>query len=135
MIYTDFKGERLSTLGFGTMRMPLNGIGPEATVDETQMSKMVAYAIDHGVNYFDTAYSYHRFESEYVIGRILKHYPRSSFYLATKYPGHVVLPAYEPKRARDDVVYPHMNGNKMTLEAWRASSMNQTRTRAKTKSE
>jgi len=98
MIYKDFKGEKLSALGFGTMRMPLNGTGPEATVDETQMSKMVAYAIEHGVNYFDTAYSYHRFESEHIIGRILKQYPRTSFHLATKFPGHAILPTYEPER-------------------------------------
>ena len=67
-------------------------------VDETQMAEMVAYAIDHGVNYFDTAYTYHRFESEHVIGRILKQYQRSSFYLATKFPGHNILPNYEPER-------------------------------------
>ena len=58
---------------------------------------MVAYAIGHGVNYFDTAYPYHNGESERVIGRVLKDYPRDSYYLATKYPGHQILSSgYNP---------------------------------------
>ena len=96
MHYKDFNGVKLSALGFGTMRMPIKG-GDSAAVDEAQMTEMVAYAIRHGVNYFDTAYSYHKFQSEYVIGRILKQYPRESYYLATKFPGHVILPYYDPK--------------------------------------
>ena len=49
---------------------------------------MAAYAIEHGVNYFDTAWGYHGGQSELVMGRILKKYPRDSFYLATKFPGY-----------------------------------------------
>lgn len=88
MIYREFQDKKLSLLGFGTMRLPLN---PDGSIDEAQVRQMTRYAIDHGVNYFDTAYPYHNGESERVIGRALKDYPRDSYYLATKYPGHQIL--------------------------------------------
>ena len=49
---------------------------------------MVAKAMEAGVNYYDTAWGYHAGNSERVLGRILKQYPRDSFYLATKFPGY-----------------------------------------------
>ena len=88
MIYRDFQDKKLSALGFGTMRLPT---GPNGSIDEEQVRRMTRYAIDHGVNYFDTAYPYHNGNSERVIGRVLKDYPRDSYYLATKYPGHQIL--------------------------------------------
>ncbi len=88
MIYREFQDKKLSLLGFGTMRLPLN---PDGSIDEAQVRQMTRYAMDHGVNYFDTAYPYHNGESERVIGRVLKDYPRDSYYLATKYPGHQIL--------------------------------------------
>ena len=88
MIYTTFQEKQLSLLGFGTMRLPILSDG---NIDEPQVKEMTRYAIEHGVNYFDTAYPYHNSESERVIGRILSEYPRDSFYLATKYPGHQIL--------------------------------------------
>ncbi|MBQ7795366.1 MAG: aldo/keto reductase, partial [Lachnospiraceae bacterium] len=84
MIYRDFQDKKLSLLGFGTMRLPMNG----DVIDDAQVKEMVAYALEHGVNYFDTAYPYHNGESERAIGRALAEHPRDSFYLATKYPGH-----------------------------------------------
>ena len=81
MIYTDFHGEKLSLLGFGTMRLPLVPGGGPADIDEKTTADMVRYAMDHGVNYFDTAYPYHGGMSERVIGRVLKDYDRQSFYL------------------------------------------------------
>lgn len=87
MIYRNFKDKELSLLGFGAMRLPLNEDG---TVDEKQTEEMVAYAIDNGVNFFDTAYPYHSGESERIMGDILSGYPRDSYYLATKYPGHQI---------------------------------------------
>ena len=87
MIYNDFQGKQLSLLGFGTMRLPMAG----GIIDEAQVREMTRYAIDNGVNYFDTAYPYHAGESERVIGRVLKDYPRDSYYLADKYPGHQIL--------------------------------------------
>ena len=93
MIYSDFQGKQLSLLGFGTMRMPTDAAG---VVDEAQVAKMVACAMERGVNYFDTAYAYHGGESERVIGRALAKYPRESFYLATKFPGHQISEVYDP---------------------------------------
>ncbi len=88
MIYSDFQGKKLSALGFGTMRLPTDATG---AIDEAQVAQMTEFALRHGVNYFDTAYPYHGGESERVMGRVLKNYPRDSFYLATKYPGHQIL--------------------------------------------
>ena len=88
MIYNAFQDKQLPLLGFGAMRLPCHDDG---TIDEARVSDMVAYAMDHGVNYFDTAYPYHNGESERVIGRVLGKYPRDSYYLATKYPGHQIL--------------------------------------------
>lgn len=81
-------------LGFGTMRLPTL---PDGTIDEAQVKEMTAYAMAHGVNYFDTAYPYHSGDSERVIGRVLKEYPRESWYLATKFPGHQIAETYDPK--------------------------------------
>jgi len=86
MIYCDFKGLKLSTLGLGCMRFPLTG--PEQTdIDETATAQLIDYAIQNGINYFDTAWPYHGGNSEILIGKLLKAYPRDSYYLATKFPG------------------------------------------------
>ncbi len=95
MIYRDFQGEKISALAFGTMRLPL--IEGTKTIDEEKVAEMTEYAISHGVNYFDTAYPYHGGESERVIGRVLKKYPRESFNLATKFPGHQIMDSYDAK--------------------------------------
>lgn len=93
MIYNDFRDKKLSALGFGTMRLPLAEGG---AVDEAKVAEMVKYAMDNGVNYFDTAYPYHGGQSEIVIGKALSAYPRDSYYLATKYPGHQISSSYDP---------------------------------------
>ncbi len=78
-------GKAISLLGFGTMRLPyLNG--QEDLIDRELGEKMVDYAYNNGVNYFDTAYPYHRGKAEYFIGEALKKYPRDSFFLADKMP-------------------------------------------------
>lgn len=92
MIYTDFQDEKLSQLGFGTMRLPM----ADGVIDEAQVADMVRLAMENGVNYFDTAWPYHGGESERVIGRVLAQYPRESWYLATKYPGHQISSSYDP---------------------------------------
>ena len=93
MIRNDFKDKSLSRLGFGTMRLPTKADGQ---IDEAQVQEMVDYAMAHGVNYFDTAYPYHEGLSETVIGRCLSKYPRESFFLATKDPGHQIAERYDP---------------------------------------
>lgn len=85
MVYRDFQDLKLSALGFGAMRLPLTGDGQ---IDEEQTARMTAYAIEHGVNYFDTAYGYHDGKSEVVMGKVLSSYPRESYYLADKFPGY-----------------------------------------------
>ena len=90
MLYKDFKGLKLSSLGLGTMRLPNKGVNGDTPIDEEETAKMVEYAISKGINYFDTAWGYHNGESELVIGKVLQKYPRESFYLATKFPGYDV---------------------------------------------
>ncbi len=87
MVYKEFKGEKLSALGFGTMRLPQNS-KDDSDINVELTAKMAAYAIQNGVNYFDTAWGYHNGASETVIGEILSKYPRESFNLATKFPGY-----------------------------------------------
>ena len=87
MLYRDFKGLSLSRLGFGAMRLPCVD-GDDAAPDQAAVDEMVDYAIEHGVNYFDTAWGYHGGQSEVVLGRALARHPRDSFYLADKFPGY-----------------------------------------------
>ena len=92
MIYKAFQDLQLSQLGFGTMRLPLR---EDKSIDEELAAAMTDAAIRQGVNYFDTAWPYHSGKSETVIGKILQNYPRESFYLADKFPGHQIAPAYD----------------------------------------
>lgn len=87
MIYKDFRGKKLSALGMGAMRLP-TADGNDAAIDETATAEMVAYAMEHGINYYDTAWGYHGGQSEPIMGKLLSGYPRSSFYLASKFPGY-----------------------------------------------
>jgi len=87
MIYRDFQNIKLSSLGIGCMRLP-GGAQGDAFIDENEVQKMVAYAMAHGINYYDTAWGYHDGNSEIVIGKILNQYPRENYYLATKFPGY-----------------------------------------------
>lgn len=87
MIYRDFKGMQLSMLGLGTMRLPLID-GDNSQIDEQATAEMVDYAMEHGINYYDTAWGYHNGNSEIVMGKVLSAHPRDSFYLASKFPGY-----------------------------------------------
>lgn len=70
-------GDSLSTLGFGTMRLPLRGL----SIDEKRSISLIRYAIDNGVNYFDTAVPY---RSEKVLGKALLDGYREKVKVATK---------------------------------------------------
>ena len=87
MIYKYFKGKKISALGLGCMRLPTIN-GKEADIDIEKSEQMFDYAIKCGINYFDSAWDYHKGNSESVTGQILAKYPRESFYLASKFPGY-----------------------------------------------
>ncbi len=87
MIYRDFQDIKLSALGMGSMRLPVVD-GDDSRIDEKKAEEMVAFAMENGVNYYDTAWGYHGGNSELVMGKALKNYPRDSFYLASKFPGY-----------------------------------------------
>ena len=87
MIYRDFQDLKLSALGMGAMRLPVIN-GDDTRVDQELVNKMVACAMEGGVNYYDTAWGYHGGQSELAMGRALAAYPRESFYLADKFPGY-----------------------------------------------
>jgi predicted aldo/keto reductase-like oxidoreductase len=90
MIYKPFKDKQLSWIGMGNMRLPkVEGQGEK--IDEAAAREIIDYAYANGVNYFDTAYRYHAGESETFVGRALSQYPRNTFYLATKLPGHMMI--------------------------------------------
>ena len=91
MITRMFHDLTLPLLGFGAMRLPLLADG-SGRVDEARTRDMVAYAMQHGLNYFDTAYPYHGGESERIMGRILADYPRESYLLATWPPPDALPP-------------------------------------------
>lgn len=107
-VYTKkFKNLDISAIGFGLMRLPQKLGGP----DVEAVQKMVDYAMEHGINYFDTAWFYHGGKSELTAGKVLKKYPRNSFYLADKLPlsrlggKDTVIPTFNEQLKRCQVDY------------------------------
>lgn len=71
MNYRIFKDKKISQLGFGAMRLPLSG-SDAANIDKKTTEEIMMYAYENGVNYYDTAYVYHKGFSERVLGEILR---------------------------------------------------------------
>ena len=88
-----FRELEIPLLGFGCMRLPMT---KNNEVDMVELDKMVEYSMNHGANYFDTAYMYVDSKSETVMGKVLKKYKREDFILADK------SPIYKMK-TKDDV--------------------------------
>ena len=76
-------GDTVGLLGLGCMRLPKASDG---SIDQEHTNKMVAYAIEHGINYFDTASGYAG--SEEAMGKALSSHPRESYMIATKLSNH-----------------------------------------------
>lgn len=93
MYYNHVCGHDLSALGFGLMRLPTT---PDGEIDKAAMQQMVDCAMASGVNYYDTAFPYHAGKSETAIRECMKRYPRESYYLADKFPGHQIADTYDP---------------------------------------
>lgn len=79
-------GDRVSILGYGCMRWPLQAAsdGKGEVIDQDAVNELVDYAIAHGVNYFDTSPVYVQGFSEQATGIALKRHPRDKFFIATK---------------------------------------------------
>ncbi len=94
MITKPFEDLQISMLAFGAMRLPQTADGK---IDQAAVEEMTDYAMAHGVNYYDTAYPYHEGLSEGSICKALSKYPRSSYFLADKFPGHQIADTYYPE--------------------------------------
>ena len=73
-------GDKISTLGFGAMRLPLKN----GKIDRIKGKELIYHAIENGVNLIDTAYLYG--DSESFLGEVLTPEIRSKIKLSTKLP-------------------------------------------------
>ena len=104
-------GDKVSILGYGWMRLPTikGGSGRtqenvnEDALDQETINRLTRYALDHGVNYYDTSPAYCRGRSEESLGIALKAsgYSRNKYFIATK------LSNFSPQQ------YPLEEGKKM----------------------
>lgn len=89
-------GVQVSLLGYGGMRFPLKDPNDPASIDKPAAKALLQRTWEQGVNYFDTAWTYHGGQSETFLGEALKEFPRESYYLADK------MPTWELVQSLDD---------------------------------
>lgn len=86
MKYFDYKGKKISRLGFGCMRFKTLD-DDNGKIDKETSSKIILEAIDKGLTYIDTAYPYHEKMSEKFVGEFLEENNlRDKIKLTTKLP-------------------------------------------------
>lgn len=93
------KGDEISILGFGSMRLPIKGSNFE--IDEEKASKMLIYAIENGVNYIDTAYFYHSGDEKYDFGGFSEIFIGN--FISGKYGFPENLPEKTPESFRENI--------------------------------
>lgn len=124
-----FKDLSVPLLGFGCMRLPMRG----EEVDMNELEKMVEYAMQHGANYFDTAYMYVDGKSEIAMGKVLSNYKREDIILADKGPAMYMKSKDDVKRIFEEQLkkcktdyfdfYMVHNINKNTIDNYRNFEM------------
>lgn len=129
VVRRKFDGINTPLIALGCMRLPMNN----GKIDMVELDKMVEYAMEHGANYFDTAYMYVEGKSENAIGEILKKYPRESFILADKCPAYLVNSPADVRKLCEEQLkkcqveyfdnYMVHNINKNTLSNYRDNDM------------
>lgn len=87
MLFKEYKGKTLPSLGMGCMRLPGDGYG-KPFIEENETEKMIDFCMQNAINYFDTAWGYHGGNSEPTVAKFLQKYPRDSYFLASKFPGY-----------------------------------------------
>lgn len=122
MLYREMgkTGDKVSILGYGCMRFPRT----RGRIDQQRTEKQVIFAIEQGINYFDTAYMYG--DSESTLGRILAQGYREKVFIATKLPLPLVHSRREMekildtqlKRLRTDYVDYYLMHALVTNEGW-----------------
>lgn len=121
------EGRTLSLYGFGTASgLPATKRSGGRKLDVELAGRMIRYAYQHGVNFYDTAYTYQEGESEVLLGNVLTAYPRDTYYLCDKMPGWLVhsrldaerIFAEQLKRLRTDYFDLYMLHNVVTEEEY-----------------
>ncbi len=86
MVYREnpVNGDKVSLIGFGCMRWPMVEKDGKRVIDQEAVNEMVDYALEHGINYFDTSPAYLMGQSEKAAGIALSRHPRDKYFIATK---------------------------------------------------
>lgn len=103
MRYRNFgnTGVKISSLGFGCMRLPMLKVNDRNVVEEDKVAEMIRRAFDLGVNYYDSAYFYNNGLSESALGKAIKGF-RHKIYVSSKSPGHLLKKVGDYRRLLEE---------------------------------